>query len=369
MTSSNRSSLGWKKPPEWDRFENAVEDEWGMTVPYCGFVLEQAWREYRDRHRLEDHADDLLRAAGRPRQEKREKNFSREAAGDTDERVWFRIHEDVKDDMARKAAEMGAAKHEVLRAVVNWYLEGGLIGRVTQKFDRVVDDAVDSLEGRDGDGRPGPVERRTRTLCRILTGDTEAFTRDDFGTALDSSDVKGVNDGKHARGKYLSKVLDRLNYRPHPNNPDLFLPNERVESYADSNGVDLDGPRIDLWAPEDLDDDELIRGLRIELAREAAAGNGRVEYTTAEIQGDVFDGRLSTQKVASIMESAATAAGFKAKHDDGKRISVYLPNVDDPDVWEHVDPDDADDGSGDDVDAEMSRLMAATPTAEDGGGT
>jgi len=331
MRLSNREQLGWKQPPEWNKFETAVEKEYGSTTPYCGIVLEDAWREYHTRHRLEDIINDLIDAAGWPQQSNGEKNSlrSRPVTSDTDGRVWICVDQDVKTDMEAYAAEINSPKHEVLRAVVNWYLEGGLVGKATEKLELVIDDVVSSLESCDDDRSLGAVQRRTRTLCRLLTSDTAEFARDDLNTALNSSEVKGISNSEHTREKYLPKVLDRIDYQPHPNNPDLFLPAERVKTLAKNTGFVLNGPKIDHWAPEDLDEDELIHGVRVKLVREAIVGTDFTEFTTANIERDVLDGRLSSQKIVSVMESVAVANGFKIKNSDGKKIAVNLQHIDD----------------------------------------
>jgi len=387
---TNRVQLAVRVPvDDVERYESYLRENYVQKHPYAGTELERELRTLRednDLAALGDEIDRVLQAAGRRPTDDREKNILTRSVSDGPTKpVNYRIDPDVREWFVHTYDEPGRVAGRLMRYIA----DGGTLTRLLRRFQRVADDAEALLADlADGVGSVGPKERRTRTLCRLLTDDGDGFEREHFRAALDSPEVEGIGDTDHTRETYLPRVLDRLNHLPHPNKPDLFLP----ESQSRNSGADPNGPAIDLWAPEDVDDDKLIRGLRIELARDAASGNGRVGYTTAEVQVDVFDGRLSTQKVASVMESAATADGFKTKSDGGKRITVYLPNVDDRDVLEHVDTDESgrssstsaaephgstsedtvDDGTDDAVDVEaeaeakMNQIAAATP-ATDGG--
>lgn len=335
---TNRVQLAVRVPEDdVERFEDYLYEKYGMKAPYAGTELERELRTLRednDLAALGDEIDRVLRAAGRRPTDDREKNILTRSTSDGPTTIKnYRIHEDVREWFVHTYDEPGRVAGKLMRYIA----DGGTVDRLLRRFRRVVDDAESLLADLAGDGSPGAKERRTRTLCRLLTEEGDPFNREDFVSALDSPDVEGIGATPHTRKKYLSLVVERLNYLPHPDNPDIFFP----EAQAIDFGADPDGPAIDLWAPDDLADDELIRGLRIELARDAAAGNGRAAYTSAEVRTDVFDGRLSPQKVSPIMDSAATADGFKTKSgDDGKRIVALLSKIGD-DVRKHVDGGDS----------------------------
>lgn len=334
---TNRVQLAVRVPVgDVDRYESYLRENYVQKHPYAGTELERELRTLRENNDLAalgDEIDRVLRAAGRRPTDDREKNILTRSVSDGPTKpVNYRIDPDLREWFVHTYDEPGRVAGKLMRYIA----DGGTVDRLLRRFRRVADDA-EALLADLGDGSPSPVERRIRTLCRILTEETDPFNRESFVSALDSPDVKGIDASEYTRKKYLLLVLERLNYLPHPDNADIFFP----EAQAGDFGADPDGPAIDLWAPEDLADDELIRGLRIELARDAAAGNGRSAYTAAEVRTGVFDGRLSPQKVSSIMDSAATADGFKTKSGgDGKRIVALLSKIGD-DVRKHADGGDS----------------------------
>jgi hypothetical protein len=391
---TNRVQLALRVPVnDVERYESYLRENHVQKHPYAGTKLERGLRTLRgdnDLVALGDEIDRVLRAAGRRPTDDREKNtLTRSVSDGPTKPVNYRIDPEVRRWFVHTYDEPGRVAGQLMRHIA----DGGTVARLLRRFQRVADDAEDLLADLAGGGSPGAVKRRTRTLCQLLTHNSDGFPRDDFVATLDSPDVEGIDASDHTRNKYLPKVLDRLNYLPHPDNPDLFLP----ESKARDFGADPDGPAIDLWAPDDLTEDELIQGLRIELARDAATGNGRGAYTAAEARTDVFDGRLSRRKVSSLMDSAATADGFRTKSDDdGKRIVALLSKIGD-DVRKHVgddgmdtpssrpgrhnsqqdskDADQSDATSGvrpgdtddpGDVNAEIDALMNATPVTDGG---
>ena len=315
MSSVDRPQLQWKRPPEWDRFLEAVEREWGATEPYAGFVIERAWREYRKDHPAEEYVDHLLGAVARRGTPTREKKHStRAAAGDSDGRVWVRVSADVKEDMAAFAAETGSANHDVLRAVVCWYLDGGLLGLLTEKLETAVPEAEQQLAEFDaGDDRGLTAEeKKRRWLADHLTADDGgpgAFTREDFGDALEAMPYRG-GDTEHMRDTHLQPVLDRLGFTEHPNNPDLFVPEERAAAYAEEQGIDPDAPAFERKPYDDLTDAERVHGLRVELARRASEYGGKRALRADTVRSDVFDGTPGARKVKDLMDRAADARGF-----------------------------------------------------------
>jgi len=390
----DRPQLGWKRPPEWDRFLEAVEGEYGATEPYAGFVIERAWREYREDHPAEEYVDRLLGAVARRGQDTREKTPStRPATGDPDGRVWKAVNAEVKQDMAAFAAETGSAKHEVLGAVVRWYLDGGLLGLLTDKLEVAVPDAeklADELDSGDDRGLTAE-EKKRRWLADELT--PGQFTRDDFGEALEAMRWRG-SDSEHMHETHLQPVLDRIGYTEHPKNPDVFVPEERAEEIAEEQGIDSDAPAFGRKPYDDLTDDERAHGVRVELARRADSKGGqfagKADLKIDTVRGEVFDGTPKARKVRDIIDRAADAEGFETDAPGGtKRLRCDLEAVADPHVLADAglttdtDPGEAGEtdatpgGDGDetggkdpetDAKAEMDRLLDSSPATGDGGG-
>lgn len=377
MTGRDAVPLNWKQPPEWDAFLDSVAAEnYGYTGTYAGIAIERAWREYREDHPAEDLADDLLADLGLPRgagEEKKSPDTRERAPADTG-RTTVRVLPGVKDEMAAFADENDVQKHEVLRAVVCWYLNGGTLALVTEKLERAVPEAAQQLrdaqdQGEKGeDGGLSAKERRTVALCQRLP---EQFTEDDLGEALEA--VQGVSDSDYCREQYLPRILDRLDYREHPKVDELYLPAAQAEQYADDVGVDLDAPAIDRKPYAALTDDERVHGLRVRLTRRAAQRGGGAAVKTQQAQRGVFDGTPGEATVRKLLDRAAEASGFDTDAKDGKRLLCTLADVTDKDVLADADADDtapgvepADPTEQDDIDAELDRLTEEAAT--DGGG-
>ena len=223
--AGRRVKLGWKKPPEWDRFEAKVEENHGTAEGQAGRVLDRAWGQYRDDHPAEALANQLLEAAGYPGEPGQEKKslLTRPPADESDRgKVWVYVHEETKAGMEAFASESGVQRHEVLRAVVCWYLEGPRIERVTRKLERAVPPAVDALEELGGESSIGAVERRTIRICQRL-GDE--FTQSDLEAAIRAENL----DSEPSIEKYSERVLNRLEYRTHPDTDRLYIPAQKRE--------------------------------------------------------------------------------------------------------------------------------------------
>lgn len=365
------TALNWKAPPEYDRFLDAVAaDNHGYKSPYAGIAIERSFYEYRERHPAEENATRLLEAVGRRGQDPREKIPQTRPGdgGDDGRRATVRVAREVKQDMAAYAAETGSAKHEILRAVVCWYLDGRLLGRLTEKLESAVPEAEEQLADLDGsaDASLGTKERRTVELVRGLG--EEAFTRDDFREEL--REVRGVSDSPYCRDEYLPRVLDRLDFTPHPNNPDLFLRDEQVREYADDEDI-LDGPAIDRLPYADLTDEEQVYGLRVEAVRKAEGRtNGRYALRVEEVRGEVFDGGPSKRRAKALMDRATQASGFSTDaRGGGKRLKVDVSEVDHGVLSDAgLDRDDGVDseGPGDGVAERIDALTNATPVTDGG---
>jgi hypothetical protein len=387
--------LNWKAPPEWGRFLEAVAaDNHGYTSPYAGIAIERSFYEYREVPDAEQYANRLLEAVGRRGQDTREKTPQTRPVDDSDDggRATIRVARDVKADMETYAAETGSAKHDVLRAVVCWYLDGGLRGRLTEKLETAVPEAEQQLAEFDaGDDRGLTAdEKKRRWLADHLTADDGgpgAFTREDFGDALEAMPYRG-GDTEHMRDTHLQPVLGRLGFTEHPNNPDLFVPEERAAEYAEQQGIDPDAPAFERKPYDDLTDAERIHALRVELARRASEYGGKRALRADTVRSDVFDGTPGARKVKDLMDRAADARGFETDAKGGtKRLRCDLEAVQARDVLadagstsaapageaggtDETPGVDADDTGGNgpetDADTRMDALMDATPVADGG---
>ncbi len=387
MSDADRVQLGWKQPPEWDRFEASVAETWGATSPYCGFAIEQAWNEFRDEHPIEEHADTILRAVGLGAgYSEKNSQLTQAADGDCDERVWVRVHADTKADMEAYAAAHDTQKYVLLRALVNWHLDGGLLGKTTAKLAEAAPE-VETLAAQidddsADDGSLSATERRVRTLCRALTGDTPTFDLTEFKKAM-NEDVRGCDYSDYTRETYLPRVCEHLGYEQHPKINDVYVPAARA---AEIRAVNDDVPAADAPPHErrqydDLDTAERELAVQIEAARAAQQNPGLIEgkgsLPTEYVCEHVYRGDGPTQQMATqIMKGAAEdASGYRYDTTRGTaRLTCDLDAVDDPDVRDALADDhaaDSDAESSDDlagaVADRLADLDAATAARTDGG--
>lgn len=392
VTSDDRPQLQCAKPPNWDRFTKSVEEKWGVTHPYVGFEIDLAWREFDEEHPAEDYADRLLGAVRRRSRDTRERNLlTRGADGTGDGRVWTRVHPETKEEMQAAATEAGVPVHAVLRGVLWWYLDGGLLSRVTEKLEQAVPEAETQLAELDpGDDRERTaVEKKRDWLANwVKENRPGGFNADDFGTALEEQPWGG-SDSEHMREEHLQPVLDRLEFTNHPAAGNVYIPEEDAEEIAEQQGIDPDAPAFERKPYDDLTDDERAHGLRVELARRAAGHGGKRALRTDRVRGEVFDGTPGTRKVKDLMDRAADGVpGFETDAKGGtKRLRCGLESVADADLLADADltagtvgtgPDEPDaNPGGDAVDTEgtdpetaaneeVDALMAATPVTDGG---
>lgn len=367
--------LRFKEPPEWPRFiETVAAEHGGYASPYAGVAIEQAWREYREEHPSEEYADRLLRAVGRRDRHTREKKLTQETATGGNPAT-VRVRKGVKEDMKAYATEAGVPAHVVLRAVVCWYLGGGLLGRLTEKLGRAVPEAEDQLADRDPSADRGQtaIDKKREWLARRMA-DRPMFTLTEFGEALEAMPYRG-GDTDHMREQHLETVLSRIHYAEHPAQTDLYLPEEDAEEAAESEGIDPDAPAINRTGYTDMSGEERVHGLRVEIAQRAAKrSNGKRALRAGEVRSEVFDGTPGKRKTKDLMDRAAHADGFETDGKGGeKRLTVDLRAVEDPDVFDAVDREGSSPGPAvtEDVDVELDRLMeaeGATPEARTDGG-
>lgn len=379
-TKEDTVPLNLKQPPEWDRYLAAVSDEHhGYTHPYAGYEFERAWDEYREEHPVEEYANQILGAVGRRHVDPRKKNpRTREASGDGGGRTNVRVLEVVKDEITTYASEIDVPAHEVVRSVVCWYLDGGLLGNVTEKLEQAAQEvqAISTRTGGEEDESDNLVARRTRAICDVLTDEDGkapgGFTVKEYAEAVKEG-PKGLSDGygDPAQEKYLPEVLGRMNFTEHPKNPELFVPEERAREFAEEQGIDLDGPAIDRLGYEDLSTEERVHGLRVEIARIAHKRGGKGSLNIDKVRERVFDEAPGRRTVGRLIDRAARAEGFDANSKRGqKRLLCNMEAVTDADVRAAIVPDDEGaDGpqnASSEVRADPSKAMEALDSAASG---
>ena len=235
MKSRNGETLRWKKPPRWEEFVDAVAAEHrGCTSPYVGIAIEQAWDEYHEEHAVEELTEDLRRAVGLPHNGREERSPSSRTVCNPDGEVNVRVLTEIKEEMRAYAKELKVPAHEVLRAVVNWYLEGGLLGRVTDHLERTVPEVEDqAAELFPSAGENTGLTEKDKKRRWIAEHLPDEFTLKEFGDVLETMPYRG-GDTEHMRDEHLDPVLERLDYVVHPNHSDrpdnktIYIPERRA---------------------------------------------------------------------------------------------------------------------------------------------
>jgi len=171
------------------------------------------------------------------------------------------------------------------------------------------------------------------------------------------------------------RVLDRLECVEHPNNPELYVPEDTAREMAE--GTDApgpDAPAVERKPYPKLAREEKVHGVRVAAARRAARNDGRAQLDAAAMRTEVFDGEPSEGHARDLMRVAGQADGFEfGKHYGKDRLRCDLDAVADRDVradagLTETDTEDADEqGDRDDVEEEMEALANATPAADGGG--
>jgi hypothetical protein len=395
----DRVKVGWRVPSgEWDAFMDYVHAEHGETSGYVGHEVERAMREWIDRDAfapVEALADRLVRAAGRtPANLSQKKSAVDPPTGNDTTTVQCRVDSDVKERFAHHArTKTDDRTGTVLARALRERRDGGRARRVREKLERVSDDAEDLLaELNPDDGGLSIREQRTVAICNRLG---EQFSRDDLENAIRD---QGLESEPTIRD-YTDRVLERRGCVPHPNNPDLFVPESTAREIARDNDVPgPDAPAYYRRSYGSLTRDEKVRGLRVELARRALSNNGRSQADAATIRQDIFDGQPSEGHTRDLMDLAADADGFTTTSRHGaERLRVDLRRTtddllatakavrDDDGTDAPASGRDRHDGQQDDVDGsesdaspgvqldspadvdtEMDALMNATPVTDGG---
>jgi hypothetical protein len=381
VSSSSRVKLGWEVPDaQWSGFTEKVEEEWGEARLYAGIQIEESWREYRDIHPLEDHANRLLEAAGLSRETGEEKNLPGvpPLANTESSRQFVRVQEDVKQEMEQYAAAHGLSKHEVLRGVIAWYLDGGREERLLEKFDRVVPEAERVFAEATDDGPDtadglSKSERVTRQIARSL-GDS--FSEADLVNAIDA-ETTGTD---YYHDEYAPRVVDYKGVKrwERENGPDVFLTPEAwtakqtTEIVSELGGdyetnppaftreefaraADRAGLEVSPENRETVNEykDRVLERLEFEWSDETEKfepltdrgeddvdAGGEDEAVTAadqmdalsatRVRSEVFDGHSSKRTAKELMGRAARVDGFETDGKGGeKRLRCDLETVTD----------------------------------------
>lgn len=132
-------------------------------------------------------------------------------------------------------------------------------------------------------------------------------------------------DTDYIREDRAARVVEQFDVVEHPNNPDLFVSEERAEQ------IDADDePAVDRKDYADLSREEKVVGIRVALARNAEHNGGKAAFGAGTIKRELFDNRPSDGHVQQLMELAGEADGFGmgSKPTDGaKRVVADLPAV------------------------------------------
>lgn len=235
---ANTEDLDWLVPrSEWERTCEHVIEEWGELDVHLGHFVVSAMREHIDNDggtETEELVDRLVRAAGRRPRDLSKNKMTVDPFGSEDKtRAHAAVHTPTKGafhSWTRDNSDNypGVELAYALRA----YREGGRYKRLESKLDRVVDDAAELLSEIGGGPTLGTKEKRTISIVRHLS-EKFAWTagspisRADIHEAIE--DVTG-SDSEYMREQYTDRVVDRLDYEPHPQNPEqLFVPTEDAE--------------------------------------------------------------------------------------------------------------------------------------------
>jgi len=345
--TADRVQLGWSVPrSEWERFTEYVRDKWSIEDPYRGFELELGAREFLDADEyapVEALGDRLVEAAGRSRSTEQEKNLPRPAPSADTTKVWVRVHEGIRADLARWAAEHDAQKHEVLRAVIRERLDGGRARRTEDKLASVVDTA-EGLLAEVNPGTEDGLTHKEKVTLSIAGQLGEQFSEEDLAREIDAKTTG--SDYYHER--YAPLVVEHKSVRrwEKADAPDVFLtPEIWVAKMTTEICRNLGGT-------DDSPPPPFTRG---EFAQAAKAAGLEVTPENKETVNDYKDRVLSRH-------------GF-SYNSETERFEPADGGTPDPsaDQAPRDGGTDAEDGT-EDVDARMDALMAAEPeVATDGG--
>jgi len=260
------SKLQWNVPSdEWEQFRQHVNDKFGCIDGYLGREAELAMREYIDADgyaRTESLVDRLVSAAGRSPDD-HSKKIKSDLDSQDSTRIGIRVGADLKEDFCAfiKGKDMNCG-HALARAL-NVYRDGGRARRLEDKLTRVVDDAESILAelNDDSDEKLSLGERKTIAICNELP---EQFLDTELNEQIHEIAADGPKASDPTLEKYRELVIDRLNVEPHPNNPDLWIPESTADELTPGGVPDVCRKPVEI-----LDENERAKRVTLIAGRRA----------------------------------------------------------------------------------------------------
>lgn len=323
----SRQKINWRIPTsEWDAFKDHVCVKHGEVTGNVGQEVTSAMREWIDADdydTIETWVDRLIRAAGRTPADLSGEKISQDALADNGETAMVRTRVDPDLKTAFKAFvnehtddRLGIQLAKALRE----RRQGGRARRIEHKLSRIQEDTEDFLAHLDGNETLPKADREAIEIGRRLPEDE--FMRADL--QMEIEDVTG-RDTDYILNDRTERVLDRLDVVAHPNNPALFVSEDRAKQ-IDSH----DAPAVDRKDYSDLSREEKVEGVRIALARTAERNGGNAAFRAGTIKREVFNSRPSDSHLQQLMALASEGAGYRmGSHpgDETKQVMVDLPAV------------------------------------------
>lgn len=279
-----------------ERYEREVFEKHRFKSPYCGTELERELRFRTDDCRLGELWDNVAGLADEFGKRPRKKNFSEPERGDTS-LVQYNVSERIRAKASEYVEESQyGSLGEFIEHVMHEYTLGRSVEeRLTEQTERILDAAKTEL-----DDDLSAVERRTKKVAGALeaTGD-DAFSLDEFEDAL--REAKGIDATAYTRKEYLPRVLDELGYTWTPEQSDLFVDAETI----DTEGRDPREKPYTLMSDAD-------KRLAIKYELWALAEHGRGDQELIEIPDgrQLLDGRPPKTTVEDLYRDLAETPGF-----------------------------------------------------------
>jgi hypothetical protein len=319
------SQLDWLVPEcEWDPFVAFVENKWGSTMGYLGREVDLAMREWLNADgydEVENGVRRLVRATGRSSDSfsHEEKTVSSAAlANENKTRASCQVHSPTKREF--KVSSQKNSDDDpgvVLARALREYRQANRLDRIGAMVIRNEGESSSSSES---------LSLRDKRTIEVVRRLGDEFSQDELDDAIGS--VAG--DSEPTLRAYRKRVINHLDYVTHPNVSQIYVPRARAKEIAANTGSpSLDAPAIDRKAYEVLDHDEKVRGIRIELAREAAP-QGKARASVKDVHHEVFDSCGSDSHIRALIKDAATADGYSFRrpfHSGPKRLTVDLSAV------------------------------------------
>lgn len=237
---SATSKIDWLTlADEWEKFVGYVDEKYVANDRYIRQEVESAMEEFIDRDDfagLEERIDRLVRAAGRrPRDVSENKMVFTDAIAEGEKtRVTIHVFADILKQFKIQAKEQSDHNLGVVFSLaLREYRQGGRSDRLEEKLDRVIDDAEGLLSELSDDSELSIRQKRTIAVSREITesmpwfeAGSDPLARRDIHQAIET--VTG-SDTEYMHEQYTERVVENLEYEPSPDNPDLFIPSERLK--------------------------------------------------------------------------------------------------------------------------------------------